>query len=111
MKNTTLQMRKASVVRKLIKARDSAIREALVTLGRYKFDRFGYYCARYVVLNGLLHGTGDHMKNNPFKALVDHARKLVDELDERDLQNRLDEDEIRTERMIDDNGQLYWHNE
>ena len=51
------------------------------------------------------------MKNNPFKALVDHARKLVDELDERDLQNRLDEDEIRTERMIDDNGQLYWHNE
>ena len=62
-------------------------------------------------MNGLLHGTGDHMKNNPFKALVDHARKLVDELDERDLQNRLDEDEIRTERMIDDNGQLYWHNE
>ena len=111
MKNTTLQMRKASVVRKLIEARDSAIREALVNLGRYKFDRFGYYCARYVVLNGLLHGTGDHMKNNPFKALVDHARKLVDELDERDLQNRLDEDEIRTERMIDDNGQLYWHNE
>ena len=104
-------MRKASVVRKLIKARDSAIREALVNLGRYKFDRFGYYCARYVVLNGLLHGTRNHMKNNPFKALVDHARKLVDELDERDLQNRLDEDEIRTERMIDDNGQLYWHNE
>ena len=111
MKNTTLQMRKASVVRKLIEARDSAIREALVNLGRYKFDRFGYYCARYVVLNGLLHGTRNHMKNNPFKALVDHARKLVDELDERDLQNRLDEDEIRTERMIDDNGQLYWHNE
>ena len=58
------------------------------------------------------HTDADHfMKNNPFKALVDHARQLVDELDERDLQNRLDEDEIRTERMIDDNGQLYWHNE
>ena len=98
-------------IEKLIKLRNSAIREALVNLGRYKFDRFGYYCARYVVLNGLLHGTDHFMKNNPFKALVDHARKLVDELDERDLQNRLDEDEIRTERMIDDNGQLYWHNE
>jgi len=98
-------------IEKLIKLRNSAIREALVNLGRYKFDRFGYFAARYVVLNGLLHGTRDHMKNNPFKSLVDHARKLVDELDERDLQNRLDEDEIRTERMIDDNGQLYWHNE
>ena len=45
------------------------------------------------------------------EALVDHARKLVDELDERDMRDRLDEDEIRIERMIDDNGQLYWHNE
>tara|TARA_R100001594_G_scaffold53086_2_gene86716 strand:- start:114 stop:440 length:327 start_codon:yes stop_codon:yes gene_type:complete len=99
-------------IKKLIEARDSAIREALVNLGRYKFDRFGYFAARYVVLNGLLHGSDvAHRKNNPFKALVDHARRLVDELDERDLQNRLDEDEIRTERMIDDNGQLYWHNE
>jgi len=98
-------------IEKLIKARDSAIREALVNLGRYKFDRFGYYAARYVVLNALLHGSEQHRKNNPFKALVDHARKLVDELDGRDMQNRLDEDEIRIERMIDDNGQLYWHNE
>jgi len=98
-------------IEKLIKARDSAIREALVNLGRYKFDRFGYYAARYVVLNALLHGSEQHRKNNPFKALVDHARKLVDELDERDMRDRLDDDEIRTERMIDDNGQLYWHNE
>ena len=98
-------------IEKLIKARDSAIREALVNLGRYKFDRFGYYAARYVVLNALLHGSEHHRKNNPFKALVDHARKLVDELDERDMRDRLDEDEIRIERMIDDNGQLYWHNE
>ena len=45
------------------------------------------------------------------EALVDHARKLVDELDERDMRDRLDDDEIRIERMIDDNGQLYWHNE
>ena len=73
-------------IEKLIKARDSAIREALVNLGRYKFDRFGYYAARYVVLNALLHGSEQHRKNNPFKALVDHARKLVDELDERDIQ-------------------------
>ena len=98
-------------IEKLIKARDNAIREALVNLGRYKFDRFGYYAARYVVLNALLHGSEQHRKNNPFKALVDHARKLVDELDERDMRDRLDEDEIRIERMIDDNGQLYWHNE
>jgi hypothetical protein len=98
-------------IEKLIKARDSAIREALVNLGRYKFDRFGYYAARYVVLNALLHGSEQHQFYSPFKALVDHARKLVDELDERDMQNRLDEDEIRVERMIDDNGQLYWHNE
>ena len=98
-------------IEKLIKARDSAIREALVNLGRYKFDRFGYYAARYVVLNALLHGSEQHRKNNPFKALVDHARKLVDELDERDMRDRLDDDEIRIERMIDDNGQLYWHNE
>jgi len=98
-------------IEKLIKARDSAIREALVNLGRYKFDRFGYYAARYVVLNALLHGSEHHRKYNPFKDLVIHARKLVEILDERDMQNRLDEDEIRIERMIDDNGQLYWHNE
>ena len=102
-------------IEKLIKARDSAIREALVNLGRYKFDRFGYYAARYVVLNALLHGSEHHRKYNPFKDLVIHARKLVEILDDcssqRDMQNRLDEDEIRIERMIDDNGQLYWHNE
>ncbi len=34
-----------------------------------------------------------------------------DEDEERDIRDKLDEDEIRTERMIDDNGQLYWHNE
>jgi len=98
-------------IEKLIKARDSAIREALVNLGRYKFDRFGYYAARYVILNALLHGSEHHRKYNPFKDLVIHARKLVEILDERDMQNRLDEDEIRIERMIDDNGLLYWHNE
>ena len=54
-------------IEKLIKLRNSAIREALVNLGRYKFDRFGYFAARYKVLNGLLHGTDHFMKNNPSK--------------------------------------------
>ena len=34
-----------------------------------------------------------------------------DEDEERNIRDKLDEDEIRIERMIDDNGQLYWHNE
>ena len=43
--------------------------------------------------------------------ILDQNDARKDELDERDMRDRLDEDEIRIERMIDDNGQLYWHNE
>lgn len=72
-------MKQINIKAELIKLRNHAIKEALVNLGRYKFDRFGYFAARYVVLNGLLRGTDDHMKENPFRDLVYFARKEIRE--------------------------------
>ena len=55
---------------------EHAYYKAIDNLGRYKFDRFGYYAARWVVLNKLGRDLGilDKKERNPFKFLVDTAR-------------------------------------
>lgn len=54
--------------------RDDAARRAIDNLARYKFDRFGYYAARWVTLNAII---GDKQPN-PFRAIVKFARSLSD---------------------------------
>ncbi len=63
------------VVAALIAKRDDAVTRALDNLARYKFDRFGYYCARFVTLNQLLPDT--LQAPNPFRRLVHEARRIV----------------------------------
>ena len=55
---------------------DHAYYKAIDNLGRYKFDRFGYYAARWVVLNKLGRDLGilDKKERNPFNLLVHTAR-------------------------------------
>ena len=57
---------------------DHAYNKAMVNLGRYKFDRFGYYAARWVVLNKIGRDLGilDKKERNPFKLLVDTAKGI-----------------------------------
>lgn len=55
-----------------IAAREKAKRDAINNLARYKFSNFGYHASRWVTLNQLI---GDKQPN-PFKELVEAARKL-----------------------------------
>ena len=56
----------------------NAREKAVDNLGRYKFDRFGYYAARWVLLNKLGRDLGilDKKQRNPFKLLVDTAKGI-----------------------------------
>jgi len=56
----------------VIQARDEAERKALDGLSRYKFDRFGYWAARWVAFNQVL--PKRDQAANPFKDLVQAAR-------------------------------------
>lgn len=71
-----------------IRLRDDARVRAVDNLGRYKFDRFGYYAARWVTLNQLLapHGYGE---SNPFRPLVHKAREMPRDM-ERELAGMID---------------------
>jgi uroporphyrinogen-III decarboxylase len=57
---------------------DDAYSCAIRNLGRYKFDRFGYFSARWVTLNklGVELGLFDKKQPNPFKDLVDLAKRI-----------------------------------
>ncbi len=53
-------------------ARDEAERKAWDGMARYKFDRFGYWSARWVGLNQLL--PKEDRRPNPWRELVHAAR-------------------------------------
>jgi len=63
----------------LKKAKAEAKRKALDSLGRYKFQMFGYHASVWVTLNRL-DSTRDP---NPFTALVTLARQMEKETDAR----------------------------
>jgi hypothetical protein len=56
---------------RVVALRDEAERKAWDSLGRYKFEMFGYWAAKWVQMNQLL---GSH-EGNPFRTLVQLARK------------------------------------
>ena len=56
---------------RLEKEMKDAERKAFDSLGRYKFEMFGYWSSRWVMLNRV----GGFGKANPFKDLVLLARK------------------------------------
>jgi hypothetical protein len=60
------------VEKRLRLSRDDARIRAIDMLARYKFDRFGYYAARWVTLNAII---GDKQAN-PFRRLVQTARGM-----------------------------------
>ena len=45
------------VLQTVVEAREKAYQDAVTNMGRYKFDRFGYFAARWVTLNHQLKGT------------------------------------------------------
>ena len=57
-------------LRSVEEARDEAERKAFDSLGRYKFQMFGYHAALWVTLNQLC----PKRKANPFSELVALAR-------------------------------------
>lgn len=63
-----------SVLHNVLELRADAERRAIDNLARYKFDRFGYYCSRWVTLNSVL--TKKHKQPNPFRSLVKFARDM-----------------------------------
>ena len=58
---------------RIINARRQALAKALDSLGRYKFEMFGYWASSWVKYNALL-STVDK-QGNPFKDFVKLARK------------------------------------
>lgn len=54
---------------------EDAQRQAYDALGRYKFWMFGYHAARVVFLASLINRIGGPRLSNPFRRLVDEARK------------------------------------
>jgi len=54
-------------------AREDARERAIDNMGKYKFDRFGYFAARWVNLNEVL-TLHDEGLPNPFKPLIHEAR-------------------------------------
>ena len=60
--------------KRIIAARKSAHDKALDSLGRYKFEMFGYWASSWVKYNALL-STVDR-QGNPFIKLVKLAREL-----------------------------------
>tara|TARA_Y100000296_G_scaffold63893_1_gene74551 strand:- start:495 stop:785 length:291 start_codon:yes stop_codon:yes gene_type:complete len=67
------------VIPAILETRRKAYQDAVTNMGRYKFDRFGYFAARWVTLNHLLKGTRFHSTTNPFKKFVLLARDISKE--------------------------------
>tara|TARA_R110002020_G_scaffold255088_1_gene468859 strand:+ start:7537 stop:7839 length:303 start_codon:yes stop_codon:yes gene_type:complete len=67
------------VLHVVLETRDKAYKDAIVNLARYKFNNYGYFCARWVTLNHQLKGTPYHSKTNPFKKFVELAREILKE--------------------------------
>lgn len=60
--------------RRVLAARETAYRKALGALSGYKFWMFGYHAAQWVLLNQLVDKAD--RRGNPFKPLVDVARRM-----------------------------------
>ncbi len=56
----------------IVEDREAAEQEAWLSLSRYKFDRFGYWCAKWVQLNALL--APAERRGNPWRELVRTAK-------------------------------------
>lgn len=54
---------------------EDATRQAFDALARYKFWMFGYHAARVVYIGSLVNRLGGPRLVNPFRALVDEARR------------------------------------
>jgi hypothetical protein len=67
----------ADIAARMRRELDEAERKALDSLGRYKFQMFGYWAAIWVHLNRL----GGFGLPNPFSTLVMDARDLLTNLD------------------------------
>ena len=67
------------VIPTILETREKAYQDAVTNMGRYKFDRFGYFAARWVTLNHQLKGTQYHSTTNPFKQFVLLAREISKE--------------------------------
>ena len=67
------------VLQAVVESREKAYQDAVTNMGRYKFDRFGYFAARWVTLNHQLKGTQYHSTTNPFKQFVLLAREVSKE--------------------------------
>ena len=63
-----------SVASRVRDEREKAERKAWDSLGRYKFEMFGYWAAKWVQMNQLLRGS-EHP--NPFRSLVKAARRKI----------------------------------
>ena len=61
---------------KVFNARLEAERKAWDSLGRYKFEMFGYWASAWVKYNHLM--AKEDKLPNPFKSLVHEARKVID---------------------------------
>jgi hypothetical protein len=61
------------LLRAVHEARNEAYFKAIDSLGRYKFEMFGYWASAWVKYNQLLKGTG-HGQPNPFRQFVHLAR-------------------------------------
>ncbi len=62
-----------SLLRSVHEARNEAYFKAIDSLGRYKFEMFGYWASAWVKYNQLLKGTG-YGQPNPFRQFVHLAR-------------------------------------
>lgn len=63
------------VVEMLVLEWEDATRRAFDALARYKFWMFGYHAGRVVYLATLVSRAGGPKMQNPFTALVHHARR------------------------------------
>lgn len=59
----------------LVAARDDAERKAWDSLGRYKFQMFGYWAGAWVKFNRLL--PADYQRSNPWRDLVKIAKSRL----------------------------------
>ena len=70
---------------KLREHKQEAFEQAIDSLSRYKFMMFGYWSAIWVHLNQL----DDKKEGNPFRPLIDSARKIQAENQDQASHNKV----------------------
>lgn len=64
------------MIKRLKEHKQEAYERAIDSLARYKFMLFGYWAAIWIHLNQI----DDKKERNPFKSLIDEARKIQSEI-------------------------------